>query len=305
MAVLTLSVEIHIEVGGHPGSDTPRRHIRFAPTWPAPVVCATSGKGFEPMHGRALRGLGVLLLLLVAASVPAAGQVVDAALCDADGGRSGQLAKAQKGVLDLLGHETAADLTTLENESELAALAAKGYGFYDRQQTSVRGMGWAVFDTAYESPPGPGRPTLLLYAPSGDNVTEARDGFDFPYRLAGWAYAFPYSPGKEPTLLSCIEEAEWFVHEAGVHTYKDGHFVPVRPADDEPRGFAPGENPCPAFACPAPWEPGDYGHGRLWDLHLWRGDDGVPSVSMTNPGPKIPGVDPQIGKAFFYPEYRK
>ncbi len=226
--------------------------------------------------------------------------------------RAGELAGAQGQVLDTLLHNTPGDLTRLDNEADLVALAAIGYSVYDHQQTSVRGMGWPVVDAIGGDPatarPTPGRPSVLFYAPSGENVTEPRDGFDFPYGLAGWAYAFPYRTGSAPDLLSCVEDDEWFVHEAGVHTFDDGDFDPVRPTDDEPHGAAgddPGTdidetNPCPEFLC-LDRQPGDYGHGRLWDLHLWRGS-AVPTVSLLNPGPKLPGVDPQIGKAFFYPE---
>lgn len=274
--------------------------------------------GLAAQPGRDVRHLGGIAAILVtlaavvwATAVVAVPSVSAGTSVCSPRERAGELAGAQGQVLDTLLHGTPGDLTTVENEADLAALAAIGYSVYDHQQTSVRGMGWPVVDAIGGDPttahPTPGRPTVLLYAPSGENVTEPRDGFDFPYRLAGWAYAFPYRTGSAPDLLRCVEDDEWFVHEAGVHTFDDGDFDPVRPGDDEPRGAAADDpdtdvdetNPCPEFVC-LDRNPGDYGHGRLWDLHLWRGAD-VPTVSMTNPGPKLPGVDPQIGKAFFYP----
>lgn len=166
-------------------------------------------------------------------------------------------------------------------------------------------MAWPVLDT-HNTTPAPGRPSLLLYAPSGDNVTAPRHGFDFPYRLSGWAHLFEYAPGDRPSFL-CLGEAEWFVHERGIHTFDDGDFDPIRPADDEPRGNALGDDmPCTtepvlnAFCIDR--EPGDFGQPRAWDIHVWLDGDDVPTVSMTNPARKIPGVDTQIGKAFFFPE---
>lgn len=250
-------------------------------------------------------------VLVATALVTAPLAVAGAAGCSPEE-RAGEFAGAQEQVLDLLGEGSAVDLTTVENEVDLAALAAIGYGFYDRQQVSVRGMGWPVVDVVYGQPPGPGRPSVLFYEPTGIAVTAPRDGFDFPYVLRGWAYAFPYtSPfngGTHPDPLSCATADEWFVHEAGVHTFEDGDFDPVRPAGDDPRGAAADDpatdvddtNPCPEFFCTGR-QPGDWGHGRLWDLHLWRGDE-VPTVSLMNPGPKLPGADPQIGKAFFHLE---
>lgn len=237
------------------------------------------------------------VVLLLALVTPATGLADSTSSC-----RSEQLAGAQRQVLHMLGEGSAPDLTSLEGEADLAALAALGYGFYDHQQASVRGMGWAVVDTAFGTPPNAGRPSVVFYAPSGENVTAPRDGFDFPYQLRGWAYAFPYRHLENPQqhkqpILGCLDSSEWFLHEQGIHTFSDGGFIPVRPRDDEPRGAK--DSDCPGPECPESAPP-DYSHGRLWDLHVWRAP-GVPTVSMTNPGPKIPGIDPLIGKAFFYP----
>ncbi|HEV8574289.1 MAG TPA: hypothetical protein VGR43_06215, partial [Dehalococcoidia bacterium] len=41
-------------------------------------------------------------------------------------------------------------------------------------------------------------------------------------------------------------------------------------------------------------------HGRIWDIHIWRGESAA-IVSMLNPQP-IAGIDPEVGVSFFYPE---
>lgn len=230
------------------------------------------------------------------------------------GDRNAQLSGAQRDILALLHPAPGADLTTLRNEADLAALAALGYSFYPHQQVSVRGMGWPVLDTQNETPTA-ARPSLLLYAPSGDDFTAPRDGFDFAYRLAGWAYLLGYEPHKLPgdepdewPHLSCLGERDWFVHERGIHTFDDGDFDPIRPATgDGPRGSAEGADvPCATDPLSKVFctdrEPGDFGHPRAWDTHVWLDGDQVPTVSMTNPRHKLPGVDAQIGKAFFFPE---
>lgn len=41
-------------------------------------------------------------------------------------------------------------------------------------------------------------------------------------------------------------------------------------------------------------------HPRIWDIHLWLGKE-ASSVSMLSPR-SIKGMDPEVGRAFFYPE---
>lgn len=60
------------------------------------------------------------------------------------------------------------------------------------------------------------------------------------------------------------------------------------------------EQPLPSDCEPAPC-PAGFPHGRLWDIHFWLGGDGVASVSMLSPA-SIPGFDPEVGVAFFYPD---
>lgn len=228
----------------------------------------------------------------------------EAGVCASEA-RAQELGRAQDDVIDLLRPAPGVDLTTLHDEADLAELAALGYDFYPHQQTSVRGMGWPVLDTTGAT--APGRPSLLLYGPSGHSVTAPRDGFDFPYRLAGWAYLFGYDPDERPRVLSCLGDEDWFVHERGIHTFDDGDFDPVRPRSDDPRGTAAGDDvPCATDPVSGVFctdrQPGDFGHPRSWDTHLWLDGDDVPTVSMTNPGHKLAGIDAQIGHAFFFPE---
>lgn len=231
------------------------------------------------------------------------------------GQRDDQLEAAQHAVLALVD-----DLATIEDAADLSRLAALGYSFYPHQMVSLEGMGWPVLDTlAPQDPdqatPIPSRPTLLLFAPTTPiapgTVTEPRDGFDFPYHLAGWAYLFPYDFAEHPTVggdggafLPCLEREEWFVHERALHPFDSGAMKPI-PPDEDHHGTSPGNAP------PHPESPGDIPHGRAWDVHLWLDEDNVPAVSALNPGAPIPGVDAHVGTSppgraepdpwFFYP----
>ena len=73
-------------------------------------------------------------------------------------------------------------------------------------------------------------PPLLLYAPSETSAPAAWldfDGPDDPYRLVGWGYLAPYTPGSTPPQRTCIEPDEWLVHEAGWHLMDGGmHLTP-------------------------------------------------------------------------------
>lgn len=119
----------------------------------------------------------------------------------------------------------------------------------------------------------PPMPQLLLYAPtSAGKAVEWLDfdGDDGPYRLVGWAYIAPYEHGSRPPARPCIEASEWFVHEAGWHM-KDGSMrltpgataEPPRPSDEDVAIH--------------------FWHPRAWDLHLWVGDDGLPTIAFANP----------------------
>lgn len=210
------------------------------------------------------------------------------------------LREEQATILQLVG-----DLRTIRDEVDLARLAAPdpqsgtAYNFYDHLFVSARGMGMAVVNTGEI---GPGKPDVLLYAPDprAADVTDPH-GPDFPYTLAGWAYAREYAPKQHPTFLGpCIVRSDWFVHERSIHPADDWTNVAV-PPEEERHGEAPGNDPPLPTACAQPCPLG-FPHGRLWDIHLWLGKNGIAQVSMLSPGKPIPGFDPQVGTAFFFPE---
>jgi hypothetical protein len=122
-------------------------------------------------------------------------------------------------------------------------------------------------------------PPLLLYAPS-DSSTAADwldfDGPDDPYRLVGWGYLAPYTPGSSPPQMPCIAPDEWLVHEAGWHL-KDGGMHLTPGASEEPSR--------PAGLDVLMWHP------RVWDLHVWRGGNGEPSIAFANANARRGGRD--------------
>ncbi len=121
-------------------------------------------------------------------------------------------------------------------------------------------------------------PQLLLYAPS-DASTPADwrdfDGPDDPYRLVGWGYIGPFTPGSQPPQRRCIAPDAWLVHEAGWHL-RDGDMRLTPGAATEP--------PRPAGLDVLMWHP------RIWDLHAWRGADGVARVTPANPDERPGGL---------------
>jgi hypothetical protein len=123
----------------------------------------------------------------------------------------------------------------------------------------------------------PPLPPLLLYEPSPKSrPADWRDfdGPDDPYRLVGWAYVVPYTYGSEPPARRCIAASEWVVHEAGWHL-EDGGMQLTPGAVAEP--------PRPPGLAIHMWHP------RVWDLHVWRNDNGVPTVSFANPNERRGG----------------
>ncbi|MDP8931111.1 MAG: DUF11 domain-containing protein [Actinomycetota bacterium] len=267
-----------------------------------------------PINGKDRASLERLAALTVLTGVLAVLSLPDARSAGSEctpEDRAGQLTQAQQGVLGMLG-----TLTTLNNEVDLAALAGLGYDFYDHQQVSFKGMGWPVVNPDGNSA---NRPFVLLYAPTPPEppatVTHPRDGFDFPYTLAGWAYSPPdrYNFESPPTIpdLECIGREEWFVHERGIHPFETGGMTPLPPPEeldgDTPHGTSYGQDIRPLLTQMAP---GDFPHPRIWDLHVWLDGDNVPTVSMLNPGDPIPGINPDNGvspppdgdyPAFYYP----
>lgn len=239
--------------------------------------------------------------------------------------RHADLRDEQTVVLDLVSHYgpgDGQDLTTLNGPEDMAALARGDaesrtfYSVYDHAFVSFRDMGMAVLNTgdngtepADHTRRRPGKPDLLLYAPNSltADATDP-DGADFPYNLVGWAYSPLYDPEQHPTFLGgCVTRADWFVHERGIHPADTWGMVAV-PPDEEGRrhGEHPGQDPILASECDDPATiavelcPAGIQHPRIWDIHLWLGKEAA-SISMLSPFP-IAGIDPEVGKAFFYPE---
>lgn len=237
--------------------------------------------------------------------------------------READLRDEQAVVLDLVSHygpEEGRDLTTLDGPEDMAALAQGDpksgtiYSLYDHAFVSFKGMGLAIINTGDNGtdPADPtrrrtGKPDLLLYAPD-PNAADATDpyGPDFPYKLAGWAYSPAYDYNQHPKFLGdCITRADWFVHERGIHPTDTWGMMAV-PPEEKVHGQNPGQDPIPPTECDDPRTiatelcPLGIQHPRIWDIHLWLGQLAA-SVSMLSPR-AIAGIDPEKGKAFFYPE---
>lgn len=149
----------------------------------------------------------------------------------------------------------------------------------------LAGAGAVVVDNLQARPP---LPQLLLYEPSPASAPADWldfDGPDDPYRLVGWAYLAPYTAGSEPPRRRCVAPGEWLVHEAGWHL-KDGGMHVTPGATEEP--------PRPAGLAVHMWHP------RAWDLHVWRREDGVPTVAFANPRARRGGKE-LPDDAFFAP----
>lgn len=215
----------------------------------------------------------------------------DNAACTAQE-RQRALAEDQRLVLQHVG-----SLATLNNLIDVAALAAQGWSVPPHMWVSTEGMGVAIArpEALTGLPSQAGWPPLLLYRPNPDAVTVTDPyGPDFPYTLVGWAYGGAYDYRQYPTTAGpCYGRSDWIVHERGIHPLDTWGFVPV-PPQEQWHGQDPGNEP---FLPVPPGIP----HPRFWSLHVWLNrDSGVPSVSMMRPG--IPGIDPGVGTAFFYPQ---
>jgi hypothetical protein len=148
----------------------------------------------------------------------------------------------------------------------------------------IAGGGSMPVDNLEATPP---MPPLLLYAPSAESSPEDWldfDGPDGPYRLVGWAYVAPYEEGSSPPARECLGESEWFIHEAGWHLTDGGmHLTPD--ATTEPADPPPGIETL-------------FWHPRVWDIHFWIGEDGVPVVAFDNPQAPAGGV--RLPEGSFY-----
>lgn len=179
-------------------------------------------------------------------------------------------------------------LSAAPAELESLARAVEPGGLLDGWRLShgfvaLATAGAVAADNLEAAPP---LPPLLLYEPSPASSSADWldfDGPDDPYRLVGWAYVAPYMPGSEPPFRRCIAAEEWVVHEAGWHLHDGG--MRLTPGLDAEPARPPG-------LAIHMWHP------RVWDLHVWRGPDGVPTVAFANPRERRGGKELPAG-AFF------
>lgn len=158
--------------------------------------------------------------------------------------------------------------------------------------------------------PALGTPDLLLMLPTGAGAAiEDVRGFDNPYQLIGWAYAKSIGPAEAQPLpptgapaggdtnpvlrrpaLRCVPHHEWFLHTAGFHR-SDGTFSPR----SSPLAASP-EDVAARVAAPPP-----IFHPHLWDVHLFRSEDGIAKFGIVDPTPGAPGGIASPPNAFYYP----
>ena len=262
------------------------------PDRPSPATFAVSpGRRHLEVVLRALAA-GVLAITVVAAA-PNRLSASEAAPCTPQE-RQSALAEDQRLVLQHVG-----SLSTLRDMVDVASLAARGWIVPPHMWVSVKGMGVGIArpEVLAGLPSLAGFPPLLLYRPNpaASNVADPY-GADFPYTLVGWAYGAAYDYRQFPTTAGrCYERRDWIVHERGVHDLATWGFVPAPPREQW-HGQDPG-NELLLLPLGIP-------HSRLWALHVWLNrDTGVPNVSMMQDAAgTIPGIDPGVGIAFFYPQ---
>ena len=235
------------------------------------------------------------IVLVVLSLVPAAatevgsqGQPTAASQDCAPPKRDAVLRKEQSSVLGRLG-----SLTELRNQADIDALADAGWPFLAHQFTSFEGIGLTVFNPA--APVVPGNPNFLFYAPRpGADSTDPR-GPDFPYKLAGWGYGVPYTPGRIPSFFPCMGVKDWHIHERGVHPIATGG-MDVMPPAESTFGASVGLLSDPPAMRPVVGFP----HSRSWTIHLWRDSSGVAESGILDPNEKPSGIDPGVGSSFYF-----
>jgi len=181
------------------------------------------------------------------------------------------------------------------------------YSILTHMFNSLGGMGFTVASLQGLSGGHPiaGQPTLLLYRPNpaGGSPTNPSKP-DFPYTLVGWGYTAPYVPGQVPTFgndpgLKCIQPSQWLIHERGVHPGNTWQYIALPPKESW-HGQSAGSTVPTAAQCHCII---GFAHPRAWDLHIFLGANGIPTVSMFNPGTPIPGFNVGGGVSFFYPAH--
>ena len=205
-------------------------------------------------------------------------------------------------------------LRVLHGPEDLAALAfpnpvtGVSYSILTHMYNSLGGMGFTVAsrESLNGGAPVAGQPSLLLYMPNpkDGSPTDASKP-DYPYTLVGWGYTAPYSPGHPPSFgvdpgLKCLQPSQWLIHERGVHPANTWQYIAVPPKESWHGESAGGTVPTAAQChCVV-----GFAHPRAWDLHIFLGSNGIPSVSMFDPFQKIPGFNVGGGVAFYYPAHR-
>ena len=215
--------------------------------------------------------------------------------------RLGTLAVEQKRVLKLLkGFEVLRNQADLTRMGQLDPKTGTQFAALPHMYDSMQGIGMTIVNVGNQ---GPGMPTLVFYRPNprAKNVVQPFVP-NFPYRLVGWGYVSPYTPGKAPAYpsdpgLRCIKPSDSFIHERSVHPSDTWQNITVPPKEDWKGQLADDTAPTAAECdCVV-----GLSHGRFWDTHLFLTGTPFPQVSMFNPGRRIPGFDPVVGKGFFFP----
>jgi hypothetical protein len=217
--------------------------------------------------------------------------------------RLSTLAVEQHRVLKLLkGFRVLRNQDDLTRLGKLNPTTGTQFAVLPHMYNSMKGIGMTVVNDGKQ---GPGLPTLLFYRPDpwAKNVTQPFVP-NFPYRLVGWGYVSPYTPGQAPAYpgdpgLRCIKPSDSFIHERSVHPADTWQNITV-PPPEQWHGQVADNDPPTAAECNCVI---GLTHGRFWDTHLFLTGTPFPQVSMFNPGWPIPGFDAVVGKGFFYPAH--
>lgn len=240
---------------------------------------------FPPTIARCAAGLALVVALTVALGPGAPAQPRAAAPAPSETGctsaqRRAALRGLQSAILEMAPGRVESLGTATQQGGPLA-----GWQLSHGHVVLASAGGVAVDNVGMRGP----MPLVLLYAPSPSSEPEAWldwDGEDGPYHLVGWSHIAPWTPDSTPPSRWCLLEGEWLVHEAGWHT-KDGGMVLTPEATGEP-------------SRPDMKAGVHFWHPRAWAIHLWVGDDGLPTVAFHNPRAAGGGLHLPEG-AFFYP----
>ncbi|MBT2212804.1 MULTISPECIES: hypothetical protein [Actinomadura] len=217
--------------------------------------------------------------------------------------RLSTLAVEQRRVLKLFkGFEVLRNQADMDRLAKVNPQYGTHYALLSHMYNSMKGIGLTIVNDGAQ---GPGKPTLVFYKPD-PRVKDPTHAFEpnFPYRLVGWGYVSPYTPGKAPSFpgepgLRCLKPKDSFIHERSVHPADTWFNTRVPPKNEAWKGEDPGATWPTAEECDCQV---GMSHGRFWDSHLFLTGTPFPWVSMFNPGRPIPGFDAVVGQGFFFPE---